>query len=179
MAVTPARGAALLREFQRALPAAVMRGLRKGLPLIVKLATTKYMERKNNQHPFKVYDPANPAPGPLGIRQGNLARTVRVGDMRFTGKKIIGTIEAGNADVPYAKVHEFGMTIRARNAPNLVFYSNMGRGPFLVRKPIVRIPARPYLRPAADEAMPAVLDAIIKEIRTLARVTLKDMARIK
>jgi len=178
VAVSPRQAAEALRRFRQALPAAILRGLRRGLPLIVKTAKTEFMERKDNRHPLKSYDPPNPPPGPLGIRQGNLVRTLRVGDMRFTGRKIIGTIEAGSPDVPYARVHEFGATIRARNAPNLVFFSNLGRGPFLVRKPVVQIPARPYIRPAAEKELPQVTEIIFAEIRRLARATLKDVARV-
>lgn len=174
---TPRQAAQALAAFRQALPVAMLRGMRKGLPLIIKLAKTKYMERKDNRHPMKAFDPPNPPPGPLGIRQGNLVRSLRVGEMRYTGKRIIGTVEAGSKDVPYAKVHEYGAVIRARNAPNLVFFSNLGAGPFLVRTPMVRIPARPYLRPAADEAMPAVTEAILSEVRRVARVTLKGVAR--
>jgi phage gpG-like protein len=174
---TPRQAAQALKAFKDAVPVAVLRGLRKGLPLAVKLAKTKYMVRKDNRHPMRTFDPPEPPPGPLGIRQGNLVRSLRVGEMRYTGKRIIGTVEAGGKDVPYAGVHEFGAVIKARNGPNLVFFSNLGAGPFLVKTPMVRIPARPYLTPAVNEALPAVQEAIIREVRRVARVTLKGVAR--
>ena len=174
---TPKEAAQAMAAFKKGMPTAILRGLRKGMPIAVRYAKLRYMERKDNRHPFKVFDPPNEPPGPLGIRQGNLARTVRVGAMRYTGKKLTAYIEAGSPDVPYAAVHEFGAVIRAKNGPNLIFFGNMGQGPFKVMKPTVTIPARPYLTPALRDASPEIVSHVQKELQTLARATLRGVAR--
>jgi hypothetical protein len=177
---TPKQARAALLAFKAGLPVAILRGLRKGLPIAVRYATKKYMQRKDNRHPISSFDPPNPEPGPLGIRQGNLARTVKVGEMRFTGKKIIGSITAGNEDVRYARIHEFGGEIMAVNGPYLAFpMAAPGGGYFIVKKPKVFIPARPFLTPAVEDAMPEIIERVQKEMVKLARATLKDVARIK
>lgn len=157
MAVSPQQAARALRSFRSGMPIAVLRGLRKGMPIARKLAITKYMERKDNRG--STFDPPNPPPGPLGIRQGNLVRTVRIGDMRFTGKRIIASLAAGSESVLYAGIHERGGIIAVK-----------GRS-FIM-------PARPYLRPAVDEATPQIVLIVSKEVLILARATLKDVARI-
>lgn len=60
------------------------------------------------------------------------------------------TIIAGSSRVPYAAVHEYGTIIRPTRAPYLTFKVN-GRW---VRVSQVRIPARPYLKPAYEEILP-------------------------
>lgn len=176
---TLAQARAALDQFKRQLPNAVLRGLRKGMPIALRLAKTKYMERKSNQHPFKVYDPANPIPGPLAIRQGNLVRTIRLGDMRFDGKRVKASLKAGTSDVRYAGVHEFGAIIRPRSGPYLVFpMGNAGGGYRIVRAKSVRIYPRPFLTPALLDAQPQIEKLVVAEIRQLARVTLKGIARL-
>ncbi len=179
MGVSPEKAARAIAQYKARMPAALMRGLRKGMPHVIRYAKTKYMVRKNNRHPFKAYDPPEPPPGPLGIRQGNLARSIKLGPMRYNGRFITASIMAGGPEVPYAKVHEFGMKIRAKNGPNLIFFSNVGRGPFKVMKPSVIIPARPYLRPAVRDAQPEILEAIRSELRILGRATLRGVARMR
>jgi hypothetical protein len=176
---TPKQAAAALQAFKQGIPIAVIRGLRKGMPVALRLAKTKYMDRKDNRHPIGSFDPPNPPPGPLGIRQGNLVRTLRIGGMRWSGKKVTATLEAGNNDVRYAGIHEYGGEIMAKNGPFLVFpMAKPGGGYFICKKPKVFIPARPYLRPALEEAEPKILDFVIREIKTLARATLKGVARM-
>jgi hypothetical protein len=180
VAVTLKQAADAMGQFRLGLPLAVMRGLRKGMPYALRLAKMKYMERKDNRHPTETYDPPNPPPGPLGIRQGNLVRTLKLGMMRWSGRKATATLEAGSPDVRYAKIHEFGGEIMARNGPFLIFpMAKPGGGYFIVKKPKVLIPARPYLRPALDDATPVILDRVVREIKTLARATLHGVARWK
>jgi len=64
----------------------------------------------------------------------------------------------GSKDVRYALIHELGGRIVPRNAPALMFEVD---GQF-VRTQQVTIPARPYLRPAADATYPQ-LAANIRE----------------
>jgi len=153
---TPDEAVTALRAFQKALPSAIIRGLRRGLRVAERLAKTKYMERKDNRHPI-VFDPPNPPPGPLGIRSARLVRTVKVGPMRFTGTKVIGGLIAGNSQVKYARIHEKG--------------GRAGRGGRS------RIRPRPYLRPALDDARKAIEAEVVKEMRVAARATLQTIAR--
>lgn len=51
-------------------------------------------------------------------------------------------------DLEYAAAHEFGAVIRPRNARFLHFFVD---GHEVFTKGPVEIPARPFLRPAADE----------------------------
>jgi hypothetical protein len=167
-----------MRAYKQGLPLAIMRGLRRGMPVAKRLATQKFMQRKDSRHPLKAFDPANPPPGPLGIRSGNLARSVKIGEMRFTGKSVIATLQAGNKYIRYAGVQEYGGFIYPRNGPYLIFGSRTKTGAFCVVKvPRVRIPPRPYLRPAIKEATPLILQYVVQELRTLARATLKGVAR--
>jgi hypothetical protein len=176
---TIAQARAAMQNFKKGLPLAVLRGLRKGMPIALRLAKTKYMARKDNRHPIGSYDPANEPPGPLGIRQGNLIRTLKIGAMRFDGKRIKATLEAGSQDVPYAPPHEFGATIRPRNGPYLIFPMGVpGGGYRIVRATQVVIPARPFLLPSLEDAQPAILEIVLREIRTFARVSLKGIARV-
>ena len=53
----------------------------------------------------------------------------------------------GSRDVKYALIHELGGTITAKNAPMLAIPQADGGVAFVKS---VTVPARPYLRPAAD-----------------------------
>ena len=68
--------------------------------------------------------PANPPPGPLGIRSGDLARTVRHEKAVFARNRFRIPLKAGGGKVNYARIHEKG--------------GMSGRG---------YIPKRPYMEP--------------------------------
>lgn len=177
---TVQQAARAMKAFRAGVPLAVLRGLRKGMPLAVRLIQKEFMERKDNRHPIEAFDPPNPPPGPLGIRQGNLVRTVKVGPMRFTGRRVIASIRAGDDEVRYAAIHEYGGEILATNGPYLVFPMPLpNTGYRIVRTPKVFIPARPFLRPGVDAAMPDIIERVQRELRTLARATLRGVARFK
>lgn len=63
----------------------------------------------------------------------------------------------GVRDVVYARIHELGGVIKPKNAKALRF--RLDDGTFAVVKQ-VKIPARPYLRPAADVEYPKLADRI-------------------
>ncbi len=151
---SPQQAAAALRAFEKALPVAILRGLRRGLLFAERLVKTKYMTRGDNRHP-KVWDPPNPPPGPLKIRSGNLGRSVKQLPMRFTGREIIGGLQAGDNQVRYARIHELG--------------GHAGRA---------SIPARPYLAPALADARKMIEAEVIKEMRAAARATLAGIAKV-
>lgn len=87
---------------------------------------------------------------------GNLTNSIGV---RREGK----TIQAGVFGVVYAKIHEFGGIISARNKPYLAFQID---GKWIFTKK-VHMPARPYLRPALDNHMEEIKQAIIDALRGL------------
>jgi len=63
----------------------------------------------------------------------------------------------GSQDVKYALIHELGGTIQAVNAKALAIPMPDGEMAFVKS---VTIPARPYLRPAADAQYPSLVDNI-------------------
>lgn len=148
------QAAAALRDYKDNVPIAILRGLRRGLRNAQRLVLTRYMERKDNRG--SRFDPANPPPGPLGIRSGNLARSVRIGEDRWTGRKIIGSLLAGDGTVRYARIHEYGGFAGRRR---------------------VYIPARPYLTPALRDPDAQVEECITDELRKLAQASLRGLAR--
>ena len=86
---------------------------------------------------------------------GNLTNSFSV---KREGKWIL----AGVFGVIYAKIHEFGGIIKARNKPFLAFQVDGGEWVFTKS---VTIPARPYMRPAVDnnqgEIKQAIIDALV------------------
>jgi hypothetical protein len=164
MAVTARQAAAALRQYQAAVPVAVVRGLRRGLRRAEGLAKTKYMERMDNRRDKAgrfikgggsgYLQPPNPPPGPLAIRQGNLARTVKITDITVAGNTVTGGLAAGNSDVRYGRIHELGgMAGRAR------------------------IQARPYLRPALEDPETKLAEEVRRELQKLARSVLRGVMR--
>lgn len=156
MAVTAQQAARALAQYRQAVPVAITRGMRAGLRRAEGFAKTRYMVRKDNRHP-KVWDPPNPEPGPLGIRQANLARTVRISDIKIEKNAVIGGLEAGNAMVRYARIHELG-----------------GRAGRQLRS---LIPARPYLTPALEDPQTRILESVQAEMRKLAAAVLRGIAK--
>jgi phage gpG-like protein len=78
------------------------------------------------------------------------------------------TVLAGVFGVVYAKVHEFGGVIVPRRKKFLAFQVN---GEWVFTKKAT-IPARPYLRPAIDEHMPEVKQAIEDALEGLLKAAL-------
>jgi len=72
-----------------------------------------------------------------------------------------GAVTIGPRNVIYAAIHEFGGVIRAVKAKALRFRTEDGAWHTVKA---VTIPARPYARPALDEHMPEVEDAIAAAI---------------
>jgi HK97 gp10 family phage protein len=87
---------------------------------------------------------------------GHLVNSI---DVRRNGK----VIEVGSFGVIYNKIQEFGGVIKARTAKALHFQVD---GQWFMKKSVV-IPARPYLRPAVDNHMPEIKDAISDALRGL------------
>lgn len=93
-------------------------------------------------------------PGKSGLnnRTGKLKASIKLASfVQFSPNAgATAVITAGNARTPYSSIHEYGGVIRPKSGQYLTFQVN-GRW-VSVRE--VRIPARPYLRPAYDELTP-------------------------
>ena len=150
MAVTPKQAQVMLLAYRQALPAAITRGLRRGLRRAKGLSLTKYMQRKDNRG--QRFDPANPPPGPLGIRSANLARTVRVAPIVVRAKSVTSGLQAGDGRVRYARIHELG--------------GFAGRS---------RIRARPYLTPGLKDPDTMLEVEVEKEMLRLAKSALRGL----
>ena len=104
---------------------------------------------------------SGPRPAHLGRVTGNLARSVVVDRAGLPNY-----VEVGSA-LPYAAVHEFGATIRARGAGRMTWGQGTNGQPPLRSARQVTIPARPFIGPAlednADKFAPAILEEIVTE----------------
>lgn len=97
------------------------------------------------------------SPTTLGVVSGDLRRKW-VAQMAGPLASVVGT------RTPYARIHEFGGVIRAKNAPYLVF--KLRDGTFRSVKSVT-MPARPYVAPAirnADPRIKAETNAIVGRI---------------
>lgn len=89
-------------------------------------------------------------------RQGRLQTSINiVAPARADGTGVVGTW--GSTDVRYALIHELGGVIVPVRAKALAIPQPDGSVRFAKS---VRIPARPYLRPAADATYPKLAAAI-------------------
>lgn len=93
--------------------------------------------------------PAFPPPGPLGIRSGDLARTVRSEPAIFRNGQFAIALKAGGNGVDYARIHEYG-GITGRN------YAT-------------RIPKRPYFKPAWSETRKQLSEQIQRNVDAITR----------
>jgi len=70
--------------------------------------------------------------------------------------------DVGSAGVVYAAIHEFGGIIKPLTSDFLYFYSEQHGS--IIKKRMVTIPARPYLRPAVDEHLDDIKNAVEYQI---------------
>lgn len=70
-------------------------------------------------------------------------------------------------NLEYARIHEYGGTIRAKNKPFLVFKI----GGKLIFTKSVQIPPRPYLRPAFDSQRTNALNEVGEALAELVRAS--------
>lgn len=95
----------------------------------------------------------------LQVRTGELRDSIKAEVQAHSGG-VTFRLRAGNERVPYARIHEYGGVIHATNAEYLTFRI----ADQWISVPSVTIPARPYLRPAVEEAaagLPRLLEAAI------------------
>jgi phage gpG-like protein len=87
---------------------------------------------------------------------GNLFNSVQVYDAKRSGKG--AECSVGSLGVIYARIHEFGGTIKPKRAKMLSWIDKRtGERRFANS---VTIPARPYVRPAVDENKQAIIDVM-------------------
>lgn len=91
---------------------------------------------------------SGPRPDKLGRVSGDLARSV---NYKVSGNRVVI-----GSNLPYAGIHEFGGTIKAKRGPFLTF--KIGKSWVSVNR--VVIPARPFLRPALKDSEPAMRSII-------------------
>ncbi len=95
-------------------------------------------------------------------RSGTLSRgiTSAVAESSATRARVV----ISTSNIPYARIQEFGGTIRAKGGGLLTFKGKDGRWR---RMKQVKIPARPYLRPAFDTQKGAAVDTFTSALRAL------------
>lgn len=86
---------------------------------------------------------------------GTLGRSVQIRHMVRKRR-----VEIGPERVRYAKIHEYGGLITVKHAEFLVFYVRINGRKVKIKRKAVRIPARPYLRPALFDNEPKILQAM-------------------
>lgn len=98
------------------------------------------------------------------VLTGTLRRSIHTETTEKSAQRV--WVQVGT-DLEYAAIHEFGGEIRPRRARALVFEIN---GEVVVTQ-LVRIPARPYLRPAfdqhRDEAVQTFRRSVADQIRAV------------
>ena len=100
----------------------------------------------------------------LNRRSGRLARSIKT-EIKKRAGKIEATLTAGGDGVRYARIHEVGGIVQG--SPWLVFQLADGGWRKVQR---VRIPARPYLGPAMDEALRSFKSDLDDEVGPLLRL---------
>ncbi|RVI59102.1 phage virion morphogenesis protein [Sinorhizobium medicae] len=93
-------------------------------------------------------------------RTGTLEGSIDIADYARAEKDgVRGTW--GARDIAYARIHELGGTIRPKTAKALAIPNPKKAGAVILVQSVT-IPARPYLRPAADKEYPKLASRIKK-----------------
>lgn len=140
----------------------------------------------------------------LKSRTSALRGSIKAGKFEESGDSIRASVVAGGGDAFYARIHEYGGTIRAKNVQNLtipvgealtamgvarfsarqviadpsaygytstffkhgMLFANSGLRitPLFVLRPSVRIPARPYMRPALSGMLSQITGEISQAV---------------
>lgn len=95
----------------------------------------------------------------LSIDEGSLTNSITVEEDKKTSTS--ASVNIG-PKVIYAAIHEFGGWIKAKSAKALHFVID---GQHFTKKAVF-IPARPYLRPAVDENIPKIQEAIEYQLKS-------------
>jgi hypothetical protein len=134
-------------QLEALVDAAIIDGINRAARMAQKTAITKYMQG-GGKDPIK--NPPNPPPGPLKIRTGDLRRAVDIVlAYRVSGDTFMSGLKVDLSAVAYGRIHELGG------------FAGRGRS--------VRIPARPYLRPALKDSIPIYETMIAERLFQAAR----------
>lgn len=100
----------------------------------------------------------------LHIQTGNLRSSITPSTVLNQAGIMTGNIQAGfgNKSIVYARIHELGGIILPRRADALKFQTADGAWHTVKR---VVIPARPYMRPAAEERKPVLLAQVNEAVQ--------------
>jgi hypothetical protein len=170
MPVTPRQMAAAVRQYRRELiDASIERGAYKGMQRVHDLAVNKYILRGGGRR-------SKPYPGKLTSRSGDLVRGVKILSPTKGGGGPFGVVLGLVSLAKYGGIHERGGTINhpgsvARPGGVLAWIGEGGKTVFATRtRPhVIRIPARPYMKPAMAEGKTFVQKAILAEMKADAR----------
>ena len=187
MALTFRQAQAALKRYDREAPAAIRRGLDIGSLYALRLAVTKFIVGGGARGRSGVAPPANPPPGPLKARSGDLRRAVKVIPARRVRGEFRSGLRVDLSMAPYGRIHEYGGIInhpgsRPRKgkalrwaASGLSYRSSRrraGKGDGFIfakwtRPHKIRIPARPFIAPAQAAAAKYSQAAVETELRAL------------
>lgn len=98
----------------------------------------------------------------VNLNAQGLHKTGQLGDSIQIYDKEAWSVKVGSRGVIYAAIHEFGGIISAKRAKALHWIGKDGKDIFAKS---VRIPARPYLRPAVDENQKQITRAIGDDVK--------------
>ncbi|MEM4709852.1 MAG: HK97 gp10 family phage protein [Candidatus Diapherotrites archaeon] len=110
----------------------------------------------------KIKENISPSKSGLNNRTGYLRESVKVGNYVQLTPNGEGQITI-LVEAPYAAVHEYGATIRAKNKPYLTFNINGN----WVKKKEVTIPARPFASPAVDDVFQNIDELFVSKLEEL------------
>lgn len=166
-----------LADYDKRTPATILVGMDEWMTLAARVATSSPVMRRmstaRDPQTGAYLTPANPPPGPLGIRTGELAATVRPVKSRIVGTN---SYETGLTAAPWALIHEFGGRTRPhqilpKKPGGFLRFPGKGGGTVFASRvwhPGSKIPARPYLRPGIMRSLPTGVNIINTKLQDLA-----------
>lgn len=104
----------------------------------------------------------------LHRRTGALSRSIH-GDIEQTPQSLTANIYAGR-EAPYAKVHEYGLTVHVPPSFRTMLFGKVARFPFFVPAHDIEYPERSFLRTTLREWRDRIVEAVRRTIREAARL---------
>ena len=119
---------------------------------------------------------SGPRPGRLGVGEGRLrnslwpgAQDSRTQVMKVSEGEVVGRV---GTSVPYGRIHEYGTVGAGGTLPDIVpktakvlrFQVKTGGAPRWVSTKRVKIPPRPFIRPAIEDASKKIVNRFLHEI---------------
>lgn len=161
--------------FDRPLQDAIVVGGNEGLAVMLRLITTSPVMRRmstarNDSGGY--IQAANPPPGPLGIRTGELAESVSFEPFYRKGNEFRGG--HFTVGVKYGMIQERGGVIQHPGSTKFQRFTWKGQDVAVrfTRPHAIRIPARPFIRPGAERGLPTMVRIIDRRITLVAEAEL-------